>query len=131
MKLNHECIRAVLLTIEERSQYIEDHIGCLKALYIDDLMEVQRLNIFDKNSVFYAVSKLNEAGFVNATMITSAGMSDYKIYDLSFEGHQYLDSIRNDRVWNKVKEQITTLGGSLPFELIKTLGITYIKSLFS
>ena len=44
--------------------------------------------------------------------------------------HEFLDAIRNDTVWNKVKATVKEKGGAIPFEVLKLLAIQAAKSVF-
>lgn len=44
---------------------------------------------------------------------------------LSWDGQEFLDSIRNDSVWNKVKSEVMTHLKSAPFYLIFALAKKY------
>lgn len=46
---------------------------------------------------------------------------------LCWEGHEFLDNARQDRVWKKVQDKIATAGGTLSFEVVKTLAREYAK----
>lgn len=48
---------------------------------------------------------------------------------LTFDGHDFLDNIRNDTVWSKVKSQIGRVGENVSFALIKEIAFTTAKSL--
>lgn len=44
------------------------------------------------------------------------------------EGCDFLDSIRNDSSWNKVKEKLLELGGSFTLTIVKDLAIRLLES---
>ena len=49
---------------------------------------------------------------------------------LTWEGHEFLDAVRNDSVWRQVMEKAQASGldiQSLTFEVIKTLGVSIVK----
>jgi len=48
---------------------------------------------------------------------------------LTWQGHEFLDAIRNDDVWKKTKERAATLGGQTSFELVKAIAIQIAKSM--
>lgn len=46
-------------------------------------------------------------------------------------GHEFLDNIRSDTNWNKIKTLIKSKGGELTFETIKAAASYMIVKLFS
>jgi hypothetical protein len=47
---------------------------------------------------------------------------------MTWEGHEFLDSIRDKPTWDKVKGRAAEKGATLSFELIKAIAISYAKS---
>lgn len=72
---------------------------------------------------------LAEAGYVEVTDLTTMGTSYRKLCPkrLTWAGHEFLDSVRNESVWIDVKKKITSQGGALPLEIIKALAIAALK----
>lgn len=48
---------------------------------------------------------------------------------LTFAGHEFLDAIRSDTVWNKTKETFTTKGLDMTFETIKAVAAAAMTSM--
>lgn len=120
MKLNVDCIRDVLLEIE-KTPYGEN-LG-EKALY-------SALESFSKADIDYSVIKLKEADFINAVICVPDDGIVHKIviYDITWDGHQFLDKIREPSVWEKIKENggkaVASISGLLEI-------ISKIDALFS
>lgn len=53
-------------------------------------------------------------------------MQHTDIERLTFAGHQYLESIKNNDIWEKTKEKILSSGLSLSFDLIKSTASTFL-----
>lgn len=105
MMLNLDCVRAVLLVVE--SSPIGRRI---------DLNTLQNeLPDYGKNDIHYACIKLNEAEYLDI-ILSRALRADLptvvKIKDISFAGHEFLNSIRDDGNWGKVKEAAKDAGTS-------------------
>lgn len=48
-------------------------------------------------------------------------------------GHEFLDSIRNEGIWNKVKDVVKSKGleiGSVPLEVLKEYAKMQVKNIF-
>lgn len=101
MKLNLDCIRDILLESEKLlpNEYIS----------LNGLLEA--IPQYSENDVVYSCLKLDEAGFINATI----SRADDQIYlliinDLTFNGHQFLQDISRDDNWFKVKDVAKKVG---------------------
>ena len=98
MKLNHDCVRDLLLYIEENSSYTDTiHLNSLtlKEYLTDDIL--------------YTADKLIEAGFLDCIRLRSLGSSkpDIKVKSITFEGHKFLDNIRDNKVWSTTKSVLS------------------------
>ena len=77
------------------------------------------------------VKLLKDAGFLEADIQpTNLGTVIAIPKRLTWEGHEFLDAIKNDTVWKKVKEIVKEKGGSIPFEILKALAVKIAGSLF-
>ncbi len=38
-------------------------------------------------------------------------------------GHDFLDAVRNDSVWARVKDKLVQVGGEAPLEVIKAVAV--------
>lgn len=97
MKLNHDLVRSLLLSIES-----SDDPNGFSPREVNEFIEN---NDFSENDIGYAVNKLNEAGFITGKA-TISGDNYYIIYpgNLTYDGHEFLDNIRDDGVWKDTKE---------------------------
>jgi hypothetical protein len=50
------------------------------------------------------------------------------VFRLTPEGHDFIDTLRDDTIWHKVKESSKKVGGSLTLELLKQLGTSIMKA---
>ncbi|MED2935205.1 DUF2513 domain-containing protein [Bacillus wiedmannii] len=92
--------------------------------------ELKLPNDIDRNVVVYHLRLLEQAGFTE-NKIQYASNSPLWIYSsLTWDGHEFLDAIRNDTVWNKVKKTVAEKGGSIPFEVMKALAIKTATAVF-
>lgn len=98
MKLNNDCIRDILLFVEENTDY--------EKVFVDVDNIVNCLN-YDKNTVYYHIKMISQANLVDHVVF--ADMRPYTISNLSWEGHQYLDNIRDNKVWEIIKQQTNKL----------------------
>jgi len=77
---------------------------------------------FTESQIKYHCVLLYQAGFLNCESVRSTSSGDRVIYvlpfDLTWEGHEFLAKIRNDNVWHKIKDTVTSKGSSLAFAVI-------------
>ena len=105
MKLNPDCIRAVLLEIENSWELRLDDSGNIRKESMNLVALNNALPDFDKRDVFYSVLNLQQAGFLDAKIQYAAnGMVYYcSINHMTYAGHQFLDRIRDTKNWSKIK----------------------------
>lgn len=78
----------------------------------------------------YHVDLLMEAGLIHGEMSQELGSqaSDFLALRLTWDGHEFLDSIRNDTVWNKTKTTFSKQGISMTLDLVKSVAIDIATS---
>jgi hypothetical protein len=65
-----------------------------------------------------------EAGLATGMISESGGMPNaVVIHRLTWEGHEYLDAVRGEDVWEKTKSMFRKEGLSMTFDLVKTVAI--------
>lgn len=112
MKLNYDCIRDVLLTTEELTGLKDNLLFECIGLY--DV--ASQLEQYDIKEIFYTVLKLDEAGYIKSGWLDdkeSTNYMFYMVYDITFKGHEYLNSIRNSKVWEYIKKGAAALSMSI------------------
>jgi len=48
---------------------------------------------------------------------------------ITWEGHEFLDAVRNDKVWSKLKAEMKDRGIALPFSLLQSLALKIAATL--
>ena len=143
MKLDIECLRDVLICVEENTGL---HKSCVfydvpamekSCNMLDkvtpDVSEYQQelLKKYENDALFYHVLMCVEGDLIKRT----TGNASYEavISGMTFEGHDFLESIRNPSIWKKIKDTVIESGGKLSFEMVKELakllGVAFVKSL--
>lgn len=97
MRLNPDCIRSTMLAIESCAFGEECRIN--------ELMEKPELAGFEEEDVQYTCLKLLEAGYIEGKTIRVMRSPECVAWvsDLTFQGHEFLNTIRLDSNWGKVK----------------------------
>ncbi len=107
MKLNYECIRSVLLELENRININDD----LQRVYIsvDELFTA--LPRYESKDILYTVEKLSEAGYINASVRYASGMYvEGTVSGITYRGHEFIETIRDSRAWTNTKKALSKLG---------------------
>ena len=77
-----------------------------------------------ESDIRYHCRLLYDAGFLNCEPVASSTSSRviYVIpFDLTWAGHEFLDKIRADSTWNKIKAQAKEKSLSLSFNIVNEL----------
>ena len=107
MKLNYDCVRSVLLTVE-KSKTIDEELN-INPLAVETIFE--QLPKYEDSEILYTIEKLKEAGYINAALHFAAGhFIDGAVSSITYSGHEYLDNIREPEVWRKVKTMLKNAG---------------------
>ena len=112
-------IRKILFAIEEK--YTD------RALSYHDL----GLNDYTPEVVAYHCSLLHDAQLVSSYVSRYADDRLYAFYvgRLTWEGHELLDKIKSDTVWNKTKETIKSKGIPLVLDAVKEISSAIVTSM--
>ncbi len=124
MKLNQDCIRDLLL-------YLEDNLTYTDEIKINNLS----LKNYSKEDLMYTADRLIEANYLNTRICWNFNETHIiMVKSITYQGHQFLDNLRDDKIWNKAKSILKPLK-SVSIEIIsKTLSniiIQYINQQIS
>lgn len=84
---------------------------------------------YDERTVAAHFELLEEADLIEASLlhVESEGLIRGDALRLTWAGHEYLDAVRNQEIWEKTKAHLAKQGGSMTIELIKAVAIGYIR----
>src|SRR5581483_6410499 len=87
---------------------------------------------YDQPTIAYHTKLLKTAGLIDAYILEADGVPPVaaRINCLTWAGHDFLDAIKNDTVWNRTKRTIAEKGGGATVEIVKALAVTYAKAHF-
>lgn len=103
MKLNPDCIRDILLLVEDSCDH-ENYLECP-----EEFPETIK-DKYSPNELYYHIKQCELSGFIRDVRWTLDG--DCSIRDLSPLGHQFLADIRSDTNWSKTKEIAQKVGST-------------------
>lgn len=119
MKRNMDLCRLILFKIED-----EYKSTALSHLQIDG---------YDIEIIAYHCDLLFEAGLIKSYKSTYASDKIYffSVGALTWEGHDFLDKIRENTIWNRTKNRIKENALPMTLEVIKTIAISLINDQLS
>ncbi len=124
MKLNHDCIRALLIYLEKNLEVKANGLPeGIKLGHIDE----DDLSRFSQEDIFYSARKLVEANYIEVANKEVAPRVMI-IKEITWNGHDYLDSIRDPKVWHEIKSRTKDLSG-IALEVVKCLAIEITKQM--
>ncbi len=121
MKRNWDTIRDILTRLEEHNSE-------------EDWLNLSNFSQDKQSEISYHMELLIEAGLVNGQMSEEfgSGPEDFFATRLTWDGHEFLDAIRNDTVWQKTKKSFINKGLSMTFDLVKSVAsdvaASYLKA---
>lgn len=125
MELNHDLVRYVLLSTESSKQ--------VTGPSEDELIEaVQKYGSYSKDDITYTISKLKEAGFITGNVSYANYKNKPKPMwmtpgNLTYEGHKFLDNVRDDGVWKNTKATVAKIGNA-SLSIMSTVAANYISN---
>ena len=120
MKLSNDCVRDLLL-------FVEENVGLNQHLNV----KLAKIKNYSHDELMYTAKKLNEAEYINANISDYIGGScDIYIYSLTWNGHKFLDNIRDDGVW-KTTKGIVSKFSSVSLGIIENVAAQVITNLIN
>ena len=103
MRLDMDCVRNILLELEDLPADCHTLYAFPKSI--------------DKHgidAVEYTLAKLKEGEYINAdiSLLPSGRYNILGIYNMTYDGHQFLESIRSPKVWAKITNSFNKVGSS-------------------
>ena len=119
MKLNKDCIRDILMYVEQNNVYEEIKnfkYSSLHTISFDDLCEDETIKSKYKHDViYYTIEKMKDYGLIitskeSHSSIKFEGFKNHHINGITPRGHEFLDNAKNDIIWNNTQNTIKTAG---------------------
>lgn len=120
MKLNYDCVRDVLL-------YLEDNLTINNSIAFPSDIKESLLLKYSKDDLLYTVKILLNKKLIlgDDNFNYATGMYTANIESLSFDGHSFLDNIRDNQVWSKSKKILSAFK-SVSIEIISQVATNVI-----
>lgn len=104
MKLEPDCVRAILLTVEENTSY-----QSLLSFEEATLPDFPRLTEYPLDEVLYHLKKCDEAGLLCGAQFFYGSAN---VEGLHFRRHEFLSNVREPKIWNGTIEIAEKIGTS-------------------
>lgn len=117
MKLNADYVRDILLFIEKYLDYEDSesqvpHIH--KEITDGQLISNEYFTTYNKQELSYALEQLIKAGLIDLASkpnVHNGNINMARIIGLTWSGHELLDNVRDNTIWNTVKQRASKFTG--------------------
>lgn len=117
MKRDMELCRKILFAIEDQ--------------YVDSAIVNLNIQGYEVPCIAYHCELLHDAGLVDSykSQYTDNHINYYSVGKLTWEGHNYIDNIREETVWNKTKKTIKEKALPMTIEVIKDVSSAIVSAM--
>ena len=130
--------KSILLVPEQFTSSTEGRIyrelgDALSGKYVDTWLPGSDVQIdgYDMKTIAYHCALLHDAGLIYdyKAQYAGDGLCFFGVGRLTWEGHELLDKIKSDTVWNKTKETIKSKGIPLVLDAVKEISSAIVTSM--
>jgi hypothetical protein len=83
----------------------------------------------DETNIAHQMFILNQGGFIEGHCNDTGRGHTCLAKNLTWEGHELLDKIKRDNVWNKIKETARVKGIDLSIDVVKGIATTLLTQI--
>lgn len=110
MVLNKDCVRDILLYVEKHCVYYDDKRRgrTMYEIRFAELIDCEELKPYDYDTIHYALEHLFKDEYIEGSISPQNAIHTFKIAHikgLTLKGHELLDNIKSQAVWDTVKEK--------------------------
>lgn len=120
MELDKDLVRDLLLELESK-----ENNSSMSQQDINEFASSQAISI---EKMLYTINRLKEADYINAEIKYGDNKPYwYRIFTITYQGHEFIDDIRDSKVWKVTKEKASQISG-VSLTIIGQLARNYIKN---
>jgi hypothetical protein len=113
LKRDMDLIRTILIKIESDNN--------------TTISKVVNLDGYDPVEVSYHVKLLIEARLIDGDNMFADNTGPYRARCLTWDGHEFILSVRDDAIWNNIRSKVKKESLNLPFKVLATVAIEMTK----
>ena len=117
MKLNPNCIRDILITVEQHSDFYHQ-------THYKKELPFSTLSRYSHEEILYHINQCKLSNLINDVHYYDAG-NHIDIRDLTPEGHEFLANIRNNTVWKEIFSKVGEASLPIIIESAKQLALKH------
>lgn len=117
MKRDMDLCRKILFAIEEQ--------------YVDTVLYGLEVEGYSMQQVAYHCKILHDAGLISnyKGYFASNRLYNFAVGSLTWDGHEFLDKIRQDTIWKKTKDVITQRGLPMVLDVVKEISQSIVATM--
>lgn len=104
MRLNADCVRDILLSVEDVSEFY-------KAFHYKKSAIPERLSKYTHEEIIYHIKQCSKSNLIDGVTYYD-GATGIDIGDLTPDGHKFLANIREEKIWSGVKSIAKKVGST-------------------
>ncbi|WP_245829188.1 DUF2513 domain-containing protein [Salipaludibacillus agaradhaerens] len=82
---------------------------------------------YSSEEISYHIKLMHECELVEARDSGIDQVFLWYVGDIRCKGHEFLNAIRNESIWNKLKNKLKEEGGAIPFSVLSSLAVKYAE----
>lgn len=131
MELNPDCMRKILIYIEDNIKYSKDNRGRMQcnSFGLPNLYNADELSKFSQEDIHYVTLQLFLENYITGYRIpqeSNTMIDTCKITGLTMKGHNLLDNIRENPIWTETKNRVCR-AGKASIDVISNVAATVIS----
>lgn len=109
MEFNKDCARDILLYVKQNCCYKESKFGkSWHEVSFDELCKAEQFSRYEHETISYAIDilldhRLIKKGKLSLNSNIDEGLVNIHINSLTSRGHEFIDNVLSDELWDKVK----------------------------
>ena len=129
MKIDYDCIRDILIVLEERLT-LDDDLD-YKEIALMDFVQMSELSQYDRKQIAYCIYKLAEAQYIEAGRFhLPSRRTYYSIKSITYKGHEFISNTVNPDVWKKTTG-IAKKIGTTSISILSQIAVNVISELIN
>jgi hypothetical protein len=101
-----------------------------KQPYTGNFINVEIEGVAD-DDITYHVILMSEANLIDAMNLTTMSNIEWQPLRITWQGHEFLDTVRDEQQWQKTLGVVRSRTGGVAFEVVKQLAVQFAKGAVS